>query len=203
MYVWVCAWAPGDRVRKTTVQDPLQYRLGPADSSNVRGSCCGLSLEREAGRKGPAHQVFVNGLPEECPSWLLASHPAVSTKPTLRQEPMCRVRSTQAHLQTTQITQVLCTGIHLHMHKGSHAHTCTKYMQGLFIQTKGCMCTHTQGPLNKYFVYIDHPCTHVHARVHTTHTHAYMHARARAHTQSGIFRMALGNLCLRRQRGRS
>lgn len=104
----------------------VQYRLGPAVSSNVRGSCCGLSLEREAGRKGPAHQVFVNGLPEECPSCLMASHPAESTKPTVRQEPICRVRSTQAHLQTTQITQELCTGIHLHTHKGSHAHTCTK-----------------------------------------------------------------------------
>lgn len=122
MYVWVCArclgtaavplgtWEQGQE-NYSSRSPPLgvQDRLGPAVSSNVRGSCCGLSLGREAGRKGPAHQVFVNGLPEECPSCLLASRPAESTKPTLRREQICRVQSTQAHLQATQITQVLCT----------------------------------------------------------------------------------------------
>lgn len=48
---------------------------GPATSSSLRGQVAVLLEPGKGGRKeGPAHQVFVSGLPEECPSCLLASH---------------------------------------------------------------------------------------------------------------------------------
>lgn len=146
-----CVWVPKEQGKEnySSRSPPLgvQYRLGPAVSSNVRGSCCGLILGREAGRKGPAHQVFVNGLPEECSSCLLASHPAESIKPTLRREQMCGVESTQAHLQTTHITQMLCCaqGSTCTLTKGL-MHTLAQSICQAFAyrQEDACMCTYTE-----------------------------------------------------------
>lgn len=143
----------------------------------------------KGGRKErPAHQVFVNGLPEECPSCLVASHPyqaqsCSQARPDTHAHTDCAHRGCicMVHLQTIPPHRSWAetySQTHSHTHPGSCAHTPAQNTH-ICIQScthrpcpHTCMYTHPlmytqKGPVNRSKLCTQTLSTYIHSHMHT------------------------------------
>lgn len=156
-----------------------QYRPRPCHQLQLEApSCCSSSGAEQGtgGRKeGPARQVFVNGLPEECPSCLLASHPCREPRARPQARPQAEVG---AHMQNSvhadppaniyALSQRSCTQRLARRQRDRQTNTNTLLPGPMFTELAQDMYTHTHGPVSV-------GCTHSQTY---THTHSPVSARS-------------------------